>query len=86
MAWGWIKKVKEFGSKAINKAGSIISAGKRALTSGRQMLDKYASPELSRKGNNWLDKAESYLGRAETSVNRFRGPIQPRYREDDDFE
>jgi hypothetical protein len=93
MAWGWIKKIKDFGSKAINKAGSVIKAGKQLLSTARPQitsaLDRFGSAETQQKGYSWLDKAESFLGRADQKIDKYRGRIEPRYRggsRDDDYD
>jgi hypothetical protein len=86
MAWGWIKKIKNFGKQAFAKAGSLIKGGKEILTKAKPFvgaaIDRFAPPKYQEKAHSWLDKAESYLDKAEHTANRYSGGIQPRYRSD----
>jgi hypothetical protein len=85
MSWGWIKKLKDFGSKLKETSQSVVNAGKKMLFSAKEKLQRIES-----KGNSWLDKAENFLGRStgddqRMKIQPIRGNIQPRYRNPSDY-
>jgi hypothetical protein len=86
-AWGFFKKIKSFGKQAFAKAGSIIKGAKQMITKAKPFIgaaiDSYAPAKYQEKAHGWLDRAESYLDRGDRTIAKYRGGIQPSYREDE---